>query len=375
MKKIFLGAAFLTLMGLAACEDKGETIISPEAEAGTLTFELYQPAPADSVYTLLEEDAANVFETLTFAKPDYGFSSVPSYGVEVSLDPQFEEVQTLKTTSATLSIDLNTQEFNSAITKLHALGTYPALTEAQQVYVRIVSTIAPSIKPSYSTTATMTVMPYEIQNVALPATYYLIGLGGQWGNDPANIGTELIPMSLVKDFDYDKATGAGEFVYTGFFKAGEGFKIIGQPGSWDKDCWGMTDGQFVYEGGGDITVPADGYYRINVNSIDNVVTLSAIDYTPLEVKWIEMVGDFDGWGGSPAIMTQKSGAEGVWIADLTLTEDSSVKFRADGDWANNWGGKTFPYGQEPSGDNIPAVAGSYRVVFNVFDNCYFFFQK
>ena len=378
MKKIFLGAGLLALIGLAACEDKGETVISPEGEAGTLTFELHQPAPADSVYTLLEDDATKVFETLTYEKPDYGFNSVPSYTIQVSLDPQFANghTQILKTTSATLEIDMITQEFNSAILNLHALGSYADLTEAQQVYVRIISTVSPGIKPSYSTPVTMTVLPYEIQNVALPATYYLIGLGGEWGNEAANVGTQLIPMSLVKDFDYDKATGKGEFVYTGYFKAGEGFKIIGEPGNWDKDSWGMTDGEFTYEGGGNIEVAADGYYRITLNSVTNKIKMEPVEFVPTAVKWIEMVGDFEGWGTTPIIMTEKSGTDsGVWLGEITLKEDSSVKFRADGDWANSWGGKTFPYGQQPSGDNIPATAGTYRVVFNLFDNCYFFFKK
>ncbi|MGL4293203.1 MAG: SusF/SusE family outer membrane protein [Bacteroidales bacterium] len=379
MKKIFLGAGIFALFALGACQDNNETVINPEGEAGTLTFELHQPDASDKVYTLLEDDAAKVMETLTYEKPDYGFNSVPSYTIQVSLDPGFrnKNTQMLKSASMDLSIELITQEINSAILNLHEKADgLPDITEAQSVFVRIVSTVSPVVKPSYSTPITLNVIPYEIQNVALPATYYLIGLGGEWGNEATNVGTELIPMSLVKDYPYDKATGKGEFVYTGYFKAKEGFKIIGIPGNWDKDSWGMTDGQFTYEGGGNIEVAKDGYYTITLNSITNKVKMEAADINPAPVEWIEMLGDFSGWDANPVKLTEKSGTEGaVWIGEVTLKEDGGLKFRADGKWDKNWGGKSFPYAQLPSGDNIPTIAGSYRVVFNQIDGCYFVFKN
>lgn len=378
MKKIFLGVGILALMGLSACEEKNETVISPEAENGTLTFELHTPQDAETVYTLLEEEQDKVVETLSYEKPDYGFSSAtPTYSIEVSLEPDFKTKQLLKSVSQTQSIDLIAKELNGAILNLHAAGEYPALTEAQDVFVRMAAVISPVVKPAYSSAITMSVIPYEIQNIALPATYYLIGLGGEWGNDSVNIGTQLIPMSLVKDYAYDKTTGQGEFVYTGYFKTTDGFKLIGKPGDWKKNFWGMTDGNLTYEAGGDISVPANGYYRITLNSLTNTIAIDPIEFAPKAIKWIEMVGDFEGWGTTPARMTEKAGTEGgVWIGELVLDADGGMKFRADGSWdVASWGGKSFPYGLQPSGDNIPAVAGTYNVVFNVFDECYFFFKK
>ena len=45
--------------------------------------------------------------------------------------------------------------------------------------------------------------------------------------------------------------------------------------------------------------------------------------------------------------------------------DGEAKFRADDDWAANWGSADFPMGVGvQDGDNIPVAAGSYNVTFN-----------
>lgn len=387
MKKLFLGLGIASLIGFTACEDKTETVIKPDAENGALSFELYQPEDVLKIYTLLEEDENKVVETLTFAKPDYGFNSIPTYSAEVSLDRAFSKghTQLLQTASKTEAVELINKELNSAILSLHALGDYPELTEAQQVFIRIRSSLSdatngpldptPVVKPIYSNEIQMTVIPYEMTQVALPATYYLIGLGGNWDNAPTAIGSSLIPLSLIPEYPYDPTNGKGEFVYTGYFDAKEGFKVIGTPGDW-ADAWGMQDGEYVYGQGDNITVPVSGYYQVTLNTVTNELSIdpAKVDFTPNE--WIEMVGDFSGWDAAPVRMTALEASKGsVWVADLTLDEDSGVKFRADGAWEASWGGKTFPYSLHPSGDNIPALAGEYKVVFNQIDNCYFFFRK
>ena len=54
----------------------------------------------------------------------------------------------------------------------------------------------------------------------------------------------------------------------------------------------------------------------------------------------------------------------LWTLIITLS-DGEVKFRADDDWVNDWGGTEFPTGVgEPGGPNIPVTAGDYFVTFN-----------
>ena len=60
------------------------------------------------------------------------------------------------------------------------------------------------------------------------------------------------------------------------------------------------------------------------------------------------------------------------IQNLVVT-DGFVKFRRDLSWTINWGGNTFPSGQGiPNGDNIPTVAGTYDVTFNLSNATYTF---
>ncbi len=62
----------------------------------------------------------------------------------------------------------------------------------------------------------------------------------------------------------------------------------------------------------------------------------------------------------------------VWKLRLILT-DGEAKFRADNDWATNWGAGDFPAGIAVyDGANIPIPAGEYKITFNSFTGAYNF---
>ena len=393
MKNIIMGAGITALLGMTACSDNELTVIRPEAEAGTLTFELYTPENSEDLYTLLEENASSVMESLKFEKPDYGFTSVNTYSLEVSLEKEFvsEFTVSLKSIGQSEELDIITQDINSAILKLHPLNSgYPAVNETQEVFVRVKSVISSAVnsplnqelvvKPAYSNAIAFNINAYQPENIALPATYFLIGVNG-WGNDPSCIGSDLIPLSLVPGYEYDAVDGRGEFSYTGYFKGNEGFKIIGTPGSWS-DQWGEVDGEYVYgaETSQNITLPASGYYTVTLNSIEETLTIEpADDIVVTTYKWIELIGDFNAWDDAGTIkLTPLANVPTVHYGDITIEDETcGIKFRADGVWGvKDWGGKDFPYSLSgTTGDNIPSEAGDYRVVFNQIDNCYFFFKK
>ena len=52
-----------------------------------------------------------------------------------------------------------------------------------------------------------------------------------------------------------------------------------------------------------------------------------------------------------------------FYADVEFPADGGFKFRADADWAVNWG--STGSGVLDSGDNIPVTAGNYRVYLNM----------
>ncbi len=72
----------------------------------------------------------------------------------------------------------------------------------------------------------------------------------------------------------------------------------------------------------------------------------------------------NGWTSSTP-MTSVAGSGGhQWTIDIALTA-AEVKFRADNDWAVNWGDPAFPAGTgTQNGANIPVPAGNYHVTFD-----------
>ncbi|MDO6597735.1 T9SS type A sorting domain-containing protein [Oceanihabitans sp. 2_MG-2023] len=76
---------------------------------------------------------------------------------------------------------------------------------------------------------------------------------------------------------------------------------------------------------------------------------------------IGFLGDFNGWGDDVNMTTTDN---------ITFTLNNyylpatGLKFRQDDDWANNWGGDTFPAGTWSS-NNIPVVAGFYDISINI----------
>lgn len=62
----------------------------------------------------------------------------------------------------------------------------------------------------------------------------------------------------------------------------------------------------------------------------------------------------------------------IWRLRIELV-DGEAKFRADNDWAVNWGAGDFPSGiAEQDGANIPIPAGDYKITFNTLTGAYNF---
>ena len=211
---------------------------------------------------------------------------------------------------------------------------------------------------AYKITLNMMEYSYTIEPIpAGPEIWWLVGADigdGSWHNSVADIGTGILPMAFMGN---DKVT------YTGYF-AGNGFKLIKTPGSWD-DQWGQGSafGSFIKnEGGsGNITVPGPGYYTVTLDYANDVLTVVAVDLIPTTYA-IGMAGSFNGW--SFAAMTACPGDGHMWMTDLTATNDVEGKFLIDG-WSVNWGATDFPSGiGTQNGPNIPIEAGDYVVLFN-----------
>lgn len=208
-----------------------------------------------------------------------------------------------------------------------------------------------------------------------PDLWYLVGScigNGSWGNDAGNVGIALIPM-------YPKTDNYNINTYVGFFPAGQGFKLIHTPGSWDEQ-WGQRDGVFVKNDGGssDITVPEDGYYEITYDMQADALTIMKYTGTVAVYGQIAMPGGYQGWDTGSNLMDPMSTVveNHDWIIKGATYDATELKFAADGSWDINWGGATFPLGLgEQNGPNIPVEAGTYDVIFNDILGEYYFIAK
>lgn len=151
-------------------------------------------------------------------------------------------------------------------------------------------------------------------------------------------------------------------------KAANGFKITGVAG-WDDTCnWG-TDGDapepeeeapsitLISSGGShNITAYSKRFYRLSFDR--STLTLKNL----LSFNSLGIIGDATpgAWAEDTA-MNFDPVKQRFWV-DVELT-DGEFKFRADGDWAVNFGGADGVLSQ--GGDNIKGFAGKYRIYANL----------
>ena len=244
--------------------------------------------------------------------------------------------------------------------------------EKMTVYVRCSATTS-GAETIYSNVVSLEVNPYYIELADAPIElWYLVGEGigsADWDNGAGSVATGgLIPMYPIMGNEYDKRTGQGEIQYAGYFMGGKGFKLVRDPGNWDNQ-WGMNNGTFVKNdgGSGNITVEADGYYRIRLNTATDELVIEPIDGTVGVYEMIGMPGNYQGWdtGTNPMNAMSTNVENHDWYLMKVTYEETTLKFAANNSWDVNWGATDFPYGiGVGNGPDIPVKAGTYNVFFN-----------
>lgn len=223
-----------------------------------------------------------------------------------------------------------------------------------------------------------------------------------WGSADFPIGTGtqdgenvMVDKAGTYYITFDKSTGEYEFGEEITYGT---IGIIGDatPGGWDADTdmtqnaanpdvWNvtieLTDGfaKFRAEndwivswggedfpvgtatlGGPDIPVTA-GTYQVSLNvETGEYIFLEVVDYGTVGIIGSATPG---GWDADTDM--EKDLEDGaIWTLREILL-DGELKFRADDDWAVNWGSGDFPTGvADLDGANIPIPAGEYIITFN-----------
>ena len=227
----------------------------------------------------------------------------------------------------------------------------------------------------------VTILAVNPYNAVTLRPWYLVGAAignGSWNNSVSGLGAALYPLSVVPGNVYN-TSGDGTYVYTGYIVAGQGFKLIRDVGSWTEQ-WGMTGTAYVHDGGDNITVATSGYYTITLNSITNTLTIVPATAPTTSYTKLGLIGEFNSWATDVLMTPGQATNNHIWYTTITFATDftppvgnGGLKFRANGDWGFNWGAGYFPAGLGVnSGTNIPFKAGTYVVIFNDIDGCYYF---
>jgi hypothetical protein len=211
----------------------------------------------------------------------------------------------------------------------------------------------------YSNTATISITTYIAYN-----SIGIIGdaTAGGWDKD-----TDLYRPDASKPTEWQ-----GVFLLTG----GKSAKFRADD-KWD-DNWGNTGfpsgtGQ---ANGPNIPVSTTGYYKVTLD-----VATGAYSFTPVTTTVytnISLIGAQSNWGSDIADLTKDPNNDQVWTGTVNLTA-GELKFRANHDWAVNWGissgtsaSSLSGVGSFGGGNMVITDAGNYFVYINVATGEYFF---
>ncbi|MCL6259803.1 SusF/SusE family outer membrane protein [Aquiflexum sp. TKW24L] len=346
--------AFILPLILWSCSPVDDPAIIPQTPS-TLTS-----PTAGSAIVLKEADKA---DTLFFQAsiPDFGVPGNYTYALEMARGgTNFATVVGLGS-STTPTVKVAIGELNK---QLVTAGLDPEV--AGNVDFRFKTTIDRSLSPLVGAGTTLSITPYK--DAVILKNLFIVGNAAPpgWNND--NNNPPLFRDPANKDL----------YVYTGFFAVGE-FKVLEKLGQWQPQ-WGKNGDSGIGVSVGATEPPAwvisaAGHYVFTLNLATKTFTL--VPFTGAADVYFPTVGIIGsstpgGWDNSTA-MTNINFDKHLWYTTATVT-NGEIKFRANNAWTINWGAKTPISGRAELGspDNVPIVAGTYKMWFNSLDGRYIF---
>jgi len=329
MYKRYISLVLLAGLLLTACDDK---VFDPVLKIGAAPA-ISSPA-AGSSFVLTEADADKLLTTFSWSAADFGFQAAVDYAVELDVaGNDFADPATLGIVSGLQLETVTVGQMNNLLISKGLPDNVPA-----QLELRVVATVNPDVPPVVSEVVPLSITPYKTvvvyPKLQVPGSYQ--------GWDPANESTVIHSR---------KSDGLFEgYIY--FPNDGAEFKYTDGP-SWDVN-WGDTGADGTLDRDGDNIVAGDlGMYKLNVD-------LNALTHTFLKTDWGLIGSATPGGWDSDQDMTYLP-ESGVWRITLDL-QAGEVKFRANDDWAINFGDDDGNGSLEYGGANIViAEAGNYTI--------------
>jgi hypothetical protein len=349
LKYISLGVSAAFFVVSCADEDTGPVL----PDSSTFTAPVLSNEASKASVELLPENASTVFEKFEWQPANYGVNVSTDYILEVDDNEDFSSAQTLIQTSAT-SAEISVEDFNDAMLALGLPGF-----EESTVFVRVRSTITGLEtdedrgiinEPLISSALTRIATTYQSSECGNFCSIGIIGSASPGGWDV--------------DTDLRIADPADKFTWSTILYLNSGEVKFRASDAWDVN-WGANsfpDGTGT-QNGANIPVANAGYYKVVFNDNTGAYTFTAVP-APLYIT-IGVIGSgtAGGWDSDTDLVPDALNPH-IWTGVITFT-DGEAKFRAENDWAANWGGATYPSGVGVgNGPNIPVKAGTYAVRFN-----------
>ncbi len=300
---------------------------------------IFKPAGASALQvssTDIVLNSANALDTaITFnwTAPDYGFDAAVRYTLQLArTGTNFASAKEYVLTG--LQKKITTAELNQAVI---LMGLAPA--QQGSIDARLISSLGTHTPNDTSEVTTIKVTPYLViinyPSLWLPGDYQ--------GWKPE----EAPKISSVRD--------NGEYEGYVYFSKASPFKFTSDP-DWNHTNYGDGGAGKLSTSGGDIMMPAAGYYLIKANT-------KTLTWSALKTSW-GLVGSATGsWDNDKDMVFDE--ATKTWSITTNLTQ-GEIKFRANDGWDLNYGDDNADKSLEPGGANVQIASdGNYTVTLDL----------
>jgi len=358
MKTSYIACIALLLLTLSGCTKKDSTPILTNVKNSVIDILPFQ------TITLEEANADDVLFSISWSPTelylddsDQAAAAGPvSYTVEVARQGTDFETPEIVAVTPDLHIELTTTQLNNLLkSKFYAQSSTPI-----DVEFRVLAKYGQNIPASVASgnTVFLTVTVFEAADVMQPL--YLVGDMNGWSN------TNTDYVVYRNDNDGNRRV----YTYTGRLGAGIYFKFIPQKslGTYKMYCRAdETTLEYETLEGGAFYNEVEGYYTITLDLDAMTYTIEPYTGSTSRVYTkIGPIGDFTGWDNEPS-MTKTTYDPNQWHGVFTFNSGTTVKFRGDNDWSNNWGAGSadLPWGLAVfDGPGAAVQAGTYHIYFN-----------
>lgn len=188
-------------------------------------------------------------------------------------------------------------------------------------------------------------MTYDVEGLAYAEMIWQAGNANGWGSPAAGLKNKGWKEARNNDGDY-----------FGFMYLNGEFKFRSGKDNWNAPDWGLDDAIDDYEGllavgAGNINAP-EGFYMVEAD-------IANLSYKLTPITTIGVIGGFNGWSGDYVKLTYNT-ASGAWEGRCEIPAGTEFKFRANDDWAINWGGDINNLSYD-GGNIIFDVDGTYFI--------------